>query len=52
MIEAASNDGYMLKNFLSKGIPVIGIDPAEGPAGEAVKNGVNTIQDFTLETRI
>ena len=46
VVEAASNDGYMLKNFMAKGIPVLGIDPAEGPAGEAIKAGVNTIQDF------
>ena len=26
VVEAASNDGYMLKNFVSKGIPVLGID--------------------------
>ena len=32
VIEAASNDGYMLKNFVSRNIPVLGIDPAEAPA--------------------
>jgi Putative zinc binding domain len=26
VIEAASNDGYMLKNFAEQGIPVLGID--------------------------
>jgi SAM-dependent methyltransferase len=46
VIEAASNDGYMLKNFLEQGIPVLGIDPAQGPAEAAQKAGVNTLCDF------
>ena len=46
VVEAASNDGYMLKNFLDKGIPVLGIDPAEGPVREAKKKGINTLLDF------
>ncbi len=46
VIELASNDGYLLKNFKEKGIPVLGIDPAEGPAAEAVKIGVPTICDY------
>lgn len=46
VIEAASNDGYMLKNFVERGIPVQGIDPASGPAEAAQKAGVNTLCTF------
>lgn len=46
VVEAASNDGYMLQHFLERGIPVLGIDPAEGPAKVAVKKGIPTIIDF------
>jgi len=46
VIEAASNDGYMLKNFVGHGIDVLGIDPAEGPANEARAAGVETRIDF------
>ncbi|MDJ0755843.1 MAG: class I SAM-dependent methyltransferase [Ardenticatenaceae bacterium] len=46
VIEAASNDGYMLKNFAAKGIPVLGIDPAQAPAQAAVDNGIPTMITF------
>lgn len=46
VIEAASNDGYMLKNFVEQGIPVLGIDPASGPVEAAIKAGVNSICTF------
>jgi SAM-dependent methyltransferase len=46
VIEAASNDGYMLKNFVDQGIPVLGIDPAEGPAKSALEKGVPTLNTF------
>lgn len=46
VIEAASNDGYMLTNFLEQGIPVLGIDPATGPVEKARESGVTTIHDF------
>ena len=42
VIEAASNDGYMLKPFAEQGIPVLGIDPADGPAEAAQKAGIPT----------
>ena len=46
VIEAASNDGYMLKNFLEKGIPVLGIDPVSGRARVAQEAGISTICTF------
>jgi SAM-dependent methyltransferase len=46
VIEAASNDGYMLKNFLQAGIPVMGIDPAEAPVQAARKAGIPTLCTF------
>jgi SAM-dependent methyltransferase len=46
VIEIASNDGYMLKNFVARGIPVLGIDPAAAPAATAIAAGVPTLQDF------
>jgi SAM-dependent methyltransferase len=45
-VELASNDGYLLKNYMERGIPVLGIDPAEGPAREAEKIGVTTLNTF------
>jgi SAM-dependent methyltransferase len=46
VVELASNDGYLLKNFVEHGIPVLGIDPAEGPARAAEKVGVPTMCTF------
>lgn len=46
VIEAASNDGYLLRNFVERGIPVLGIDPASGPAKAAQSIGVNTLNRF------
>ena len=46
VVEAASNDGYMLKHFVDAGIPVLGIDPADGPAKKAQESGVRTLNTF------
>lgn len=46
VVELASNDGYLLRNFVEQGIPVLGIDPAEGPARTAVERGVPTLNAF------
>jgi SAM-dependent methyltransferase len=46
VVEVASNDGYLLKHFVKRDIPVLGIDPAEGPARVALENHVNTICAF------
>lgn len=42
VVEAASNDGYMLRNFVARGIPVLGIDPARAPVKAAQEAGVNS----------
>jgi hypothetical protein len=46
VIEAASNDGYMLRNFVERDIPVLGIDPAEGPVQVAQQAGIPTLCTF------
>jgi SAM-dependent methyltransferase len=46
VIEPACNDGYMLKNFLKKGIPVLGIDPAKEPLKIAQQAGIPTLCTF------
>jgi hypothetical protein len=46
VIELASNDGYLLKNYVEAGIPVLGIDPAPGQAEAAEKIGVPTLNAF------
>ncbi|MBC8105953.1 MAG: class I SAM-dependent methyltransferase, partial [Anaerolineae bacterium] len=46
VIELASNDGYLLKNYVENGIPVLGIDPVIGPVKAALKIGVPTLHAF------
>lgn len=41
-MEIASNDGYLLQHFVSRGIPVLGIEPAANVAQAAVARGVPT----------
>jgi SAM-dependent methyltransferase len=42
VVELASNDGYLLKNYVEQGVPVLGIDPVPGVAAAAEKIGVPT----------
>jgi hypothetical protein len=42
VIEVASNDGYLLKNFVAAGIPCLGVEPARNIAEAAIKSGVPT----------
>jgi len=42
VVEVASNDGYLLKNFIARGIPALGIEPAANVADVAVRQGVPT----------
>ncbi len=46
VIELASNDGYLLKNFVAAGVPVLGIEPAANVAEVANKAGVPTVSKF------
>jgi hypothetical protein len=46
VLEIASNDGYLLKNFLKYNIKVLGVEPAENVAELSRKLGINTISEF------
>lgn len=46
VIEVASNDGYLLKNFVEAGIPAVGFEPAANVAEVARANGIDTHCDF------
>lgn len=46
VIEIASNDGYLLKNFVARNIPCLGIEPTESTAAAAEKIGVPVLRDF------
>ena len=46
VVEVASNDGYLLQNFVRRGIPVLGIEPAANTAEAAVRKGVPTLVRF------
>ncbi len=46
VVEVASNDGYQLQWFQQSGVPVLGIDPADGPAAAARERGIDTLTSF------
>jgi hypothetical protein len=46
VVEIASNDGYLLRNFVEAGVPVLGIDPAPTQADAAEAVGVPTLPEF------
>src|SRR4029078_429984 len=47
VIEVASNDGYLLRNYKREGIPVLGIEPATNIAQVAEQqHGIPTICEF------
>jgi len=46
VIEIASNDGYLLRYFVERGITVLGIEPAANVAQAALEKGIPTIVKF------
>lgn len=50
VIEVASNDGYLLQYFKERGVPSLGIEPAENIAKVAREKGIDTrVEFFTRE---
>ena len=46
VIEVASNDGYLLRNFRDAGIPCLGIEPTASTADFARAQGIDVITEF------
>jgi C-methyltransferase C-terminal domain/Putative zinc binding domain/Methyltransferase domain len=46
VIEVASNDGYLLKNFVASGVPCLGIEPTISTALAAEALGVPVLREF------
>lgn len=46
VIEVASNDGYLLKNFVAAGIPCLGIEPTASTAAFAEQIGIPVMREF------
>jgi SAM-dependent methyltransferase len=46
VVEIASNDGYLLQNFVKSGIPCLGIEPAANIAKVAREKGIETLEEF------
>jgi SAM-dependent methyltransferase len=46
VVEVASNDGYLLKNFIADDIPCLGIEPTASTAAAAEKLGIPVLREF------
>lgn len=46
VMEVASNDGYLLKNFMAAGIPCLGIEPTASTALAAERLGIPVLREF------
>lgn len=46
VVEVASNDGYLLRNFIDSGIPCFGVEPTDGTASAAEKLGIPVLREF------
>jgi hypothetical protein len=50
VIEVASNDGYLLRNFVDDGIPCLGIEPTDSTADAAEALGILVLREFFGES--
>lgn len=50
VIEVASNDGYLLRNFVAAGVPCLGIEPTTATAVAAEAQGIPVLREFFGET--
>jgi len=50
VIEVASNDGYLLRNFVAAGIPCLGVEPTAGTADAAEALGIPVLREFFGES--
>lgn len=50
VVELASNDGYLLRNFVAAGIPCLGIEPTASTAAAAEALGIPVLREFFGET--
>jgi hypothetical protein len=46
VLEIGANDGYLLKNFITRGIPCLGIEPTAGTAAAAERLGIPIVREF------
>jgi len=46
VIEVASNDGYLLRNFVAAGVPCLGIEPTASTAAAAEALGIPVLREF------
>ena len=46
VVEIASNDGYLLENFVNLGVPCLGIEPSSSTAKISTGKGIDTLVDF------
>jgi len=49
VVEIASNDGYLLKNFVESGIPCLGIEPTDSTAAFAENLNIPVLREFFTE---
>jgi SAM-dependent methyltransferase len=46
VVELASNDGYLLQHLVERGIPALGVEPAQNVAHAARERGIETVVEF------